>query len=735
MTNKNYLFAGILFFLLSTVIISITKTTPLLFPTQETDLRKGADYAHLYSGDLFVQDIILKKDYIHGVSIVVGNYERINANQNVILLADTNSRILWSQRFHSSYIHKADFYNFNFGKSIYAGKGSKLYLCIYSINGNQDNDLFLARKNPSNMSGLQIKHMGDADAATTLKGPGTAYEGSLGVKTFESDSDYAFQVKLLLIAICLLITVLIISFPVIRPRIVRLNIVPEMAFLALAFPIGFVFAFMTPPFQVPDEPVHFYRSYQVSELNLLKYQETIPASLKEFASVFDRMPFRPLEKTTKYEIRSASPANLEPHTRTQEVTTDYVLPFIPQAFGIAIGRLFHFSPFGLLYMARIMNLLVAIFLIFLSIRTTPVMKWVIYLLGIMPMTCFLLGSISYDAVTIGLSFLLFSVIMKLAFGGDEKIERRDLYLLFLLSFVIGLCKPPYFLIVLLFLVIPVKKFAAKKNYFLLFFGLIFSCILATQVWQVSRNIFKPAATAMAGNFQASHPATMQVATTGLMRDTTGTSKITPIKHPYKVNAPRQREYILRNLSTYTGILGITLATASDFYLESFVGSIGWIDKPYPHLLSGLYLLLLVITAITGSFPQPVISWKNKMLALLILFMGVIGIETAMYISSCSVGDPIINGVQGRYFIPLAPLFFMLLLNTVTGRTLSFIPAPKKKAPQKGSRMKSEKPTVKLVPGDQVFLKSLPLAIIFISILVNLLTLYFLISRFYIFQGL
>lgn len=47
------------------------------------------------------------------------------------------------------------------------------------------------------------------------------------------------------------------------------RVLPERAFLLLAILLGVVFIFVTPPFEVPDEGAHFYRSYQVSVGRLL----------------------------------------------------------------------------------------------------------------------------------------------------------------------------------------------------------------------------------------------------------------------------------------------------------------------------------------------------------------------------------------------------------------------------------------------------------------------------------
>src|SRR5271170_2816128 len=74
-------------------------------------------------------------------------------------------------------------------------------------------------------------------------------------------------------------------------------------FLPFAWFFGALFAFLTPPFQVPDEYHHFYRSYQVSEGHLTETRlgdqggGYLPKSLIEFQNRVSRgIPHHPENK-------------------------------------------------------------------------------------------------------------------------------------------------------------------------------------------------------------------------------------------------------------------------------------------------------------------------------------------------------------------------------------------------------------------------------------------------------
>ncbi len=59
----------------------------------------------------------------------------------------------------------------------------------------------------------------------------------------------------------------------------------------------------------------------------------------------------------------------------------------------------------------------------------------------------------------------------------------------------------------------------------------------------------------------------------------------------------------------------------------------------------------------------VIRGVDKLIFLTIFVSVVVLIYTALYVGFTNVGNPIINGIQGRYFIPIAAFFFLSLSNS------------------------------------------------------------------------
>lgn len=93
-------------------------------------------------------------------------------------------------------------------------------------------------------------------------------------------------------------------------------------------------------------------------------------------------------------------------------------------------------------------------------------------------------------------------------------------------------------------------------------------------------------------------------------------------------------------------------------MTSFVGLFGWNDTGLPDPLVYFYLLAILLVALTDINKEIKIGWRQKTVLISIFLVCLVIIETGLYLYSNLVGTDFIVGVQGRYFIPLAPLFIL-----------------------------------------------------------------------------
>ncbi|WP_017721847.1 DUF2142 domain-containing protein [Kamptonema formosum] len=455
---------------------------------------------------------------------------------------------------------------------------------------------------------------------------------------------------------------------------------PATAFLAIGLCFGLIFLFLTPPFQVPDEQAHFYRAYQISEGHIVAQKRAgecagytnnftsemcvgglLPTSLLTTVRSNKPIRFHPQNKQNPQDIFNLLKLPLEPQDRTFLKFPGSALyshvPYLPQALAIAVGRLAHASPLALMYAGRLFNLMAWLGLEYLAIRIAPAGKWLLFLICLTPMSLFQAASLSADAVTNGLAHLLIAVFLKSAIEEDKPVERWDVALIFSLSLLLALSKQLYLPFVGMFLWVPVKKFGNLKTYLLTLSTLLLICLTGALSWSYA------------------------------------------VRHLYAFNpAGSQISFILSQPLNFASILLNTLAVRGYDYLQEFIGKLGWLDTPLPAFHIWSYMAVLVIVALAGSNSNVALTDRAKAqlqtgaktqlqtgaktqlqtVGLKPNYKQITGIQKAvafsifalnsllmfilMYLSWNPVGALVIEGIQGRYFLPLAPLFFLVLSN-------------------------------------------------------------------------
>ncbi|MBS4060456.1 MAG: DUF2142 domain-containing protein, partial [Bacteroidetes bacterium] len=198
--------------------------------------------------------------------------------------------------------------------------------------------------------------------------------------------------------------------------------------------------------------------------------------------------------------------------------------------------------------------------------------------------------------------------------------------------------------------------------------------------------------------------------------------------PENINPAEQKKFIMADPVRYAEIFFSTVKNYWRFYLDSFIGVLGWLNKPLPGWLINLYLLVLVITAILFSEKNVKISLMNKLFTSSILIVGFVLIKTGIYLGWTPVGNSLVEGVQGRYFIPFAPLFFLLFYNSYFAKILSKKdPAPAKK--KKRAQIKSGDAI--RVDGHNISYNFLYLSVISFALISLFVALYVVLTGYYI----
>lgn len=703
MKKYKNLIAGLAFLIIALAALLLVKPVNFFFPTQEVDLSGNAHFGNLLPGVIFIQEVTMKKDYLEEVEVYLGKTNETAIHSNTLLLTNESGTVFYSKRFSSQEIVKADYYPFKLKKPVRAGAGKKVFVCLASLDGNPSNCLSIPLNTTSKFGKFMVARIQNDDIPATLANPRevSPMEGSIGIRTHETNFTFLNGPAIVVCIIILLLAIAIILSNQILLLLRSFIVKPEYFFVGTASVFGLIFLFITPPFQTPDEPAHFYRAYEISELNLARIPDEVPVAVKQTATACERMKFKSWEKFSPKEMTALKSIRLDSHQRAYVESVDYTIPYLPQALGIAIGRLFSNVPVNYLYWARFFNLITAIFLIFLAIRITPVQKWIFGLLGVMPMTVSQMASASYDAPTIGLSLLLIALILKFTFSGNEQLTPKSIFTLFILTLLLACTKPPYFLVSMAFLIVPVSKAGSMKKYLIITAGLLVTGVLVSQfspqvvagirsllVQETRAAVAVPSITAFYDPNISVTPAETGIAqvqgtpektvvsgepadTSENLAEQTGTAPeqvstaqdrgaVVPDRSAKDLyNARAQKDFILSNPAQYLEILIATIVKFSGLYLISFVGLFGWNDTGLPGFMVFLSLLMPFIALLVDRNGSIRIRWHQKLILLAIFLVCMAIIETGLYLYSNLAGAKYIIGVQGRYFIPVAPLLLLM----------------------------------------------------------------------------
>ncbi len=739
---------GALFFIVVSAIILLAKVnSPLLFPSQEVLPASSLKYGSLMKGFVFVQEITLKKDYLNAVEFVLYTSNRRVANHNQIVILNSHFRVLHRDRFTNIGLQNATKTVYRLPRSIFVGKGSKIYVCFASPDGDKNSSLLLIRNPEAKPDGYTYaKKILKNDIITSVRTDSERFaaKGSLAYKVYESNVNSGLVFRVFLLFLVLLVSLAIIYSGPVKAFILRTTLRADRIFVIIGLLFGSLFLYVSPPLQTPDENTHFYRAYQVSELHLFKYDPTVPASLPRLSDRFSPLYFNSHAKTTRAETAERGSIPLEPDIRVEQKTADYIIPFIPQAIGISIARMLNLSPLWFIYLGSIANLLASLFLIMLAIRIIPTGKWLLFMLALMPMAVNQFASLSYDALTISLSFLLIAIIFRYVTREDEVLSRKQWAILILVAVLQALCKPPYMLLALLAVTIPIAKAGGIKKY-IFYLTLLFVLVFAASRFWVLRNAFEPdaktsvsAVVAVKDNMpdQTVKLDSVNIKSSGSTgqkepgdKSKSSTTEFDPAKPNQGVDANAQQKYVLENPWNFLSVVITSIDYFGDFYLDAFVGKLGWLVTSLPKWFVPFYLIVLLLTVM--CYPAGIaFGWKERLLFLGIFVVGFLLIELVMYIGWTPYQCRWVEGVQGRYFIPLAPVLFLMLSNKIIGPRVDMFFTHREKVIEKKKGKGKKKQRIKPVTAEPVFTMLLPYLFILTTIIGMLVTVFILVNRFY-----
>ncbi|MBK8501991.1 MAG: DUF2142 domain-containing protein [Saprospiraceae bacterium] len=223
---------------------------------------------------------------------------------------------------------------------------------------------------------------------------------------------------------------------------------------------------------------------------------------------------------------------------------------------------------------------------------------------------------------------------------ETKFNSRDFLILASLAVLLASAKIVYTPLILLFVLIPLRRFRSVRNFFGNLILLLLIGFGTAYLWSKSINgIYIPY-----GIYNTAFRNNLDLMTCANMYD----------QLAYMMNHPLYIFEVFTN----------SVVQTFDMYYQGYVGTFGWLDAKLPEWLVHLSYLMIFLVALFENPDKKYFSWWHK----LILFLTIVSIVSALLLSQLltweCVGSDLIKTIQGRYFIPVFPLLFMILPGVV-----------------------------------------------------------------------
>jgi len=398
----------------------------------------------------------------------------------------------------------------------------------------------------------------------------------------------------------------------------RIAMVLPLFYLAWGLPMLLVVAVVTPPWQNPDEAAHMLRISQIAHGGLLSYRfDHSAGGFADPAVIESATPMSPVihRPENRVSLGMLAGAGAAQWGTTAELSFPAIAQYPPILYAPAVlaveaGRVMQLSVVHTLMAVRMVNALVATLIAAVSLYYARSTRLALAALLVLPMTVAMFASAAQDGLMIALTLFVVAGVDRLV------TEERDPTLgevvaIGVATAAVIMARPPY---------LPLAALP-----------LICMRGLHRRAWLIFAGIF---------------------AVSAVWIGYTLSSVSVPLQSAFDPKA--QLLFFLHQPWTFIPILINTFVLMHSNYLVSFIGVLGWLDTflaPSYYEIAW-YVLLLTFASVTIG------PARRTWLSLLIWFAAVGAVLFAGYLSWTPAGVDHIEGVQGRYFLPLAAILAM-----------------------------------------------------------------------------
>lgn len=417
----------------------------------------------------------------------------------------------------------------------------------------------------------------------------------------------------------------------------KLSVEKKFGIAALIF--GFILIFVIPVLHGIDEGAHFYKVYSFF------YDTSVPEEFQD--QLEDAVPNAIISADSSYNVISMFRLK---GLKIDESKVSYTQNYIGAKLYSPISYLTYLLPmflfkcilnldvYWVIILGRIFSFLAWLAISYYTIKIMPKRKEFMAFLCLMPISLTLVTTYTGDLITNASIFLFIAIWYKIH---EEKrpIKLKEIILISILGIISCCAKMVYALIFLIMFLLPKECFKSKKHK-------IISCCLIILVLIIT---FIINITFVGSDLLEFYPA-----------------------------IEKQKEFIFSHPFEYLKIFFRTFITSFVNYIYQFTtGKTTMCHNAIlvDNVVSLFYFVVLVSTLFLDE-NKIELSKKAKTLIGTICFLVVFIIITSLYVqwtaTKKGIGHPYVDGVQGRYFIPLAVLAIFIKSKPISKLNKDFL---------------------------------------------------------------
>ena len=399
------------------------------------------------------------------------------------------------------------------------------------------------------------------------------------------------------------------------------------------FSVGIVYMCTMPISMVPDESVHLFTAYHTSNMmmgideNGCKEKRCV--MMREEDAQYLHQSYNYTDESVVSLLsqigQKSTNENLVPSGWDTMYGNEY--RFIPCSLGITTGRLLHLNTVSIFLLGRLFNFVFYVVLSMLAVYLIPFGKLLLFTILTMPMSFQQGMSFSYDVCVNSIAFLLAAIAFKFAYEDTKTVNWKKAMPLLFLTLILAKAKGHAYITI------------ALLPYIILLMNHL-KCSSKKQTKIILKTLFAVLMVVIVG--------------LGIMMIINNNHLVpyTPVYLSYADAEKYSISFLLNHPRYVPRIILGTIFVYGPYYLLTFVGHLlGWLELE----ISSIYIKIeLIILALFIAFSDTKKITSNKRtVSIIASLISIVFIFAGLLLSWTPINTVLVQGVQGRYFIPVA----------------------------------------------------------------------------------